>query len=133
MNRAALLADARIAVLFTQRHSGVPVGLPVWFEWDGASARCFAARDSRKIARLRRDPRASLLVSNSVGEPEGWVAFDGRFEIAERGGFELAERLAPRCWDLSLTRNQAMLDAWRQHPDVFVLLTMRPEQIREGQ
>ena len=108
------------------------MGVPVWFDWDGELLRCFAAKRSKKIGRLRRDPFASLLITNTVGETEGWVAFDGQFEIHSQGGIELADTLAPRYWDLNDPAKRAELDGWKQAPEAFVLLTMRPERIREG-
>ena len=77
-----------------------PISVPVWFDWDGVTVQMFASADSPKMRRLQSDPRVSLLVSNDVDEPESWVAFDGSVTIDDSGGFELAESLAKRYWDL---------------------------------
>ncbi len=132
MNREEFLSVTRLGTLITHRSSGTPIGVPVWFDWNGEVVRCFAERKSRKITRLSRDPRASLLVSNAVGESEMWVAFDGAVQISDTGGIELAELLTPRYWDLSQPDRQAVFDEWRTAPEAFVLLTMKPDQIREG-
>jgi len=132
MNREEFLSSPRIGVLITQRSSGTPTGVPVWFDWNGEIVRCFTARSSRKVSRLSRDPRASLLVSNAVGEPEGWVAFDGQVRICDTGGIELAAQLAPRYWDLTQPDRRAELARWQSAPQAFVLLTLQPDQIREG-
>ena len=92
----------------------------------------FSARTAAKVTRLTRDPRASLLVTNQVGETEGWVAFNGPVEIASDGGIELAEVLAGRYWDLAQATPRTTLDAWQRAPGAFVLLTLRPTRIREG-
>jgi general stress protein 26 len=136
MNRDQLLSTTRLGILITHRsrgaQMGVPMGVPVWFQWDGELLRCFASKTSAKIKRLQSDPRASLLVTNVVGETEGWVAFDGTIEIHDKGGIELAETLAARYWNLDDPEKRAALDGWKQVPDAFVLLTMRPGRIREG-
>ena len=79
------------------------MGIPVWFDWDGEVVRMFVGKDTPKVHRLRRDPKASVLVTNHIDEPERWVAFDGLVSITDTGGFELAERLAPRYWGLIST------------------------------
>lgn len=132
MDNAYLLETPRLGILISHRADGSALGVPVWFDWDGVLVRCFAAKDSGKIARLARDPRASLLVTNSVGEMEAWLAFDGRVEVREDGGLELAEKLATRYWDLTDAANLAKLAQWRAHPEAFVLLVLTPEKIRAG-
>ena len=73
-----------------------------------------------------------MLVTNDVGEPEAWVAFDGEFSIKEEGGMALAEKLAPLYWDMNEARNAEMLDSWRAYPEAFALLEMTPAKIRSG-
>ena len=92
----------------------------------------FAARTSPKVRRLRSDPRASVLVTNHLHESECWVAFDGEVTISERGGFELAERLAPRYWDLEDPERRDMLELWRKAEDMLCLLTLEPTRVRTG-
>ncbi len=46
------------------------MGIPVWFDWDGEVVRMFAGKDTPKVHRLRRDPKASVLVTNHIDEPE---------------------------------------------------------------
>ena len=130
--RDAFLATPRLAILTTNRVEGTPIGVPVWFDWDGAVVRMFAANTTPKVKRLRRDPRASVLVTNHIDEPEGWVAFDGTVEIHDEGGFELAERLAPRYWDLDDPGRRDTFELWRQARSVFCLLTLAPTRIRNG-
>ncbi|HEX4982571.1 MAG TPA: pyridoxamine 5'-phosphate oxidase family protein [Ilumatobacteraceae bacterium] len=128
-----LLDTTRIGIVLTTRDDGSPIGVPIWFDWDSDGVRMFAGRTSGKIERLERDSRASVLVTNTVGEPEGWVAFDGTVEISESGGVELAAELADRYWDLNDPISRERLDGWLQHPGEFRLLTLRPERVRSGQ
>jgi nitroimidazol reductase NimA-like FMN-containing flavoprotein (pyridoxamine 5'-phosphate oxidase superfamily) len=78
-----------------------PQPRPVWFEAtaDGA-VQFFTAPDSLKIRRLRRDPRASIVVAAPVGERERWVSVAGRTTVEADGAHDLCSRLAARYWDL---------------------------------
>ncbi|PRC54693.1 pyridoxamine 5'-phosphate oxidase, partial [Mycobacterium sp. ITM-2017-0098] len=55
-----------------------PQPRPVWFEATGQGAiQLFPGPDTLKVQRLRRDPRASLVVAAPVGERERWVSIAG--------------------------------------------------------
>ncbi len=131
-DRDAFLTDPRQAILITHRNNSAPMGVPVWFDWTGEKVSMFAAKNTAKIRRLRNNPRASVLVTNHLGEPERWVAFDGDISISEEGGIELANRLAERYWDLNDPERKATLDQWNQVADLFYTLTMVPDKIRTG-
>ena len=78
-----------------------PQPRPVWFEaTDHGTVELFTGPDTLKIRRLRRDPRASLVVAAPVGERERWLSIAGRTEVVADGAHELAARLAARYWDL---------------------------------
>ena len=131
--REDFLAQPRLAILITNDAPGAPVGVPVWFEWTGTNLHMFAGKETPKINRIKRDARASVLVTNAVGEPEAWVAFDGPIDVRDEGGIELATRLADRYWDLGNEQRRAVLSSWQQTPESFCLLTLTPERIRVGQ
>jgi hypothetical protein len=92
----------------------------------------FSGATAGKMRRIARDPRASLTVTNSVGEPEGWVAFDGSISVSTEGAIELAERLARRYWDMSKPELRAELQGWRRSAAELRLLELRPKAIRSG-
>ncbi len=74
-------------------------------------------------------------MANRVGEPEGWVAFDGVVTVsdfAENQWQALIDRLAPRYWDLDMPDYKAEIELWRSAPQMFVSLSMVPERIRSG-
>ena len=133
--RDAFLEEPRLAILMSTTRTGAPLGVPVWFEWSEGGVRMFAVRTSHKVKRLQRDARVSVLVTNRVGEPEGWVAFDGEVEIGDhRGAIELATRLAGRYWDLDDPERRKMLDLWQGLPETtWCTLTLSPQRIRAGQ
>ena len=131
-NNSHLLERPRIGILVANRANGSALGLPVWFDWDGTTLRLIASRESHKARRLRQDPRASLLVTNDVGEPEAWLAFDGELKLADEGGGDLALQLAERYWDLDDPDRAAEFAVWKAHPEIFVLHEMTPQRIRSG-
>ncbi|MEU8746385.1 pyridoxamine 5'-phosphate oxidase family protein [Streptomyces parvulus] len=78
-----------------------PQPRPVWFEaTHEGTVQLFTGPETVKVRRLRRDPRASLLVASPVGERERWVSVAGRTTLEADGAHELAARLAARYWDL---------------------------------
>ena len=131
----AFLAEPRLAVLMYHGARLSPTGVPVWFDWDGATLRIFAARNSAKVKHIRNNPNVSVLVTNRVGEPEGWVAFDGKANILECVPSEwtaLLDRVAPRYWDMTEQNYADEIENWRKAPEAFVLLQFQPESIRSG-
>jgi nitroimidazol reductase NimA-like FMN-containing flavoprotein (pyridoxamine 5'-phosphate oxidase superfamily) len=79
-----------------------PQPRPVWFEaTEDATIQLFTAVDSPKVRRLRRDPRASIVVAAPVGERERWVSIAGRTTVETDGAHDLCSRLAARYWDLN--------------------------------
>ncbi|GIG39229.1 pyridoxamine 5'-phosphate oxidase family protein [Cellulomonas phragmiteti] len=75
---------------------------PVWFELaDDGTVQLFTGPDTLKVRRLRRDPRASLVVAAPVGEREHWVSVAGPVTVEPDGAHDLAARLAARYWDLT--------------------------------
>lgn len=78
-----------------------PQPRPVWFEATAeGTIQLFTAPDSLKVRRLRRDPRASIVVAAPVGERERWLSVAGRTTVEPDGAHDLATRLAARYWDL---------------------------------
>ena len=43
--REAFLATPRLAILMTNREDPAPIGVPVWFEWNGTTVEMFAGAD----------------------------------------------------------------------------------------
>lgn len=75
---------------------------PVWFEAaDDGTVEIFTEAGAVKVRRLRRDPRASLVVTAPAGEPEHWVSVAGAVTITPDGAADLARRLGARYYDLT--------------------------------
>jgi Pyridoxamine 5'-phosphate oxidase len=78
-----------------------PQPRPVWFEATvEGTIHLFTGPDTLKVRRLRRDPRASIIVAAPVGERERWVSVAGRTTMEPDGAHDLVARLATRYWDL---------------------------------
>ena len=78
-----------------------PQPRPVWFEAtaDG-TIQLFTGPGTVKVRRLKRDPRASIVIAAPVGERERWVSVAGRATVETDGAHDLCTRLAARYWDL---------------------------------
>ena len=128
--REAFLREVRIAKLATLNADGSPTIVPVWFEWDGATAALFTGRTSPKIRRIARDSRVALSVEEGVGATEAWVTIEGTASVEQSGGYELAERLAQRYYEEP--RRSEALSEWEQARDEFVVVRITPSRIRTG-
>jgi PPOX class probable F420-dependent enzyme len=65
----AEIASAHTGILTTLRRDGMPIALPVWFVAEDRTIAMRTPAGTKKIARVRRDPRASFLVESG----ERWV------------------------------------------------------------
>ena len=78
---AAFLAEPRNVVVAGTRRDGRPHVSPNWFYWDGERIYISTTRGRVKYAMFRNDPRAQLLVDDSVGFRA--VLIPGTVEIRE--------------------------------------------------
>src|ERR1700742_2975425 len=65
----AEIAAAHTGILTTLRGNGMPIALPVWFVAEDRTVAMRTPGATKKIARIRNDPRASFLVESG----ERWV------------------------------------------------------------
>ncbi|PRC47053.1 pyridoxamine 5'-phosphate oxidase, partial [Mycobacterium sp. ITM-2017-0098] len=83
--------------------------------------------DTLKVQRLRRDPRASLVVAAPVGERERWVSIAGPATVHADGAHDLVRRLAARYWDLDDTGRAGDLAEMVQ--GAWVRVVIHPEEV----
>ncbi|MBC8092053.1 MAG: pyridoxamine 5'-phosphate oxidase family protein [Pseudonocardia sp.] len=77
-----------------------PQPRPVWFEATAeGTIQLFTGPETLKVRRLRRDPRASIIVAAPVGERERWVSVAGHTTLEPDGAHDLVARLFARYWD----------------------------------
>lgn len=101
---------------------------PVWFEATAeGTIQLFTGPETLKVRRLRRDPRASIIVAAPVAERERWVSVAGRTTVETGGAHDLATRLAARYWDLDDPRRAADLAAILADEQVRVVI--HPETV----
>ena len=124
----AFLAGPRLGFLTLPSDTGIPEPRPVWFEaTDDGAVQLFSVATSPKVRRVRRDPRATIVAANAVGEPENWISISGTASVEEDGGRELAARLGPRYWDLDDPDKAAELESILAAD--LVRIVIRPERI----
>ncbi|MGO8938367.1 MAG: pyridoxamine 5'-phosphate oxidase family protein [Mycobacterium sp.] len=63
------IAGAHTGILTTLRRDGMPIALPVWFVAEDRTVAMRTPAGTKKLARVRNDPRASFLVESG----ERWV------------------------------------------------------------
>ena len=93
-----LLGQRLVAVLGTVGSAGVPHLTPIWFADGGDAILLATASSSRKVANLRRDPRAALVLHDSrPGFEVCGVSIEGRCAVVSGpGAAELVERVHRR-------------------------------------
>ncbi len=76
--------SAHTGILTTLRRDGMPIALPVWFVVDDRSIAMMTPTGTKKIARIRHDPRASFLVESGERYTElRGVHLTGRVKVVE--------------------------------------------------
>lgn len=55
------IASAHTGILTTLRRDGMPIALPVWFVAEDRTVEMMTPSRTKKIARVRHDPRAAFL------------------------------------------------------------------------
>lgn len=128
--RDSFLQETRIAKLATLNRDGSPTIVPVWFEWDGATAALFTHKASPKVARMRLHPSVALSVEEGVGVSEAWVTIEGTATVEPGGGWDLANRLAQRYY--TAEQNRTVLPAWKRLADDWIVVRIVPKRIRSS-
>jgi PPOX class probable F420-dependent enzyme len=78
------IESAHTGILTTLRRDGMPIALPVWFVVDDRSVALTTPAGTKKIARIRHDPRASFLVESGEQYTElRGVHLTGRIDVVE--------------------------------------------------
>lgn len=105
-----------------------PQPRPVWFEHTAeGTIELFTDLASPKVERLRRDPRASIVVAAPATERERWVSVAGRAAVETGGAPELVERLAARYWNLDDPTRAHDLAELRA--GTWFRIVLRPEKV----
>jgi PPOX class probable F420-dependent enzyme len=113
----AELAAAHTGILTTRRADGVPIALPVWFVVLDARIYIGTPANTKKVARIRRDPVVSFLVESGQrwAELRG-VHLTGRARVVDDP--ELRDRVHAALrekYEAYRTARAAMPEATRRH------------------
>ncbi|MEY9871619.1 PPOX class probable F420-dependent enzyme [Streptacidiphilus sp. MAP12-33] len=91
------LTRARYVSLTTYRKDGSPVATPVWHVVDGGRLYVWTEADSWKVKRLRRNPRAKVVVCDVRGRiAPGAAEAEGTGRLLDDEGREMVRRLLGR-------------------------------------
>jgi PPOX class probable F420-dependent enzyme len=90
-----LLELQLVAVLATYRRDGGVLLSPVWHEWRDGGFNVATGSGGVKVAHLRRDPRASILVHEHAPPYRG-LEVRGQALLLSEGAHNMARRLAIR-------------------------------------
>jgi PPOX class probable F420-dependent enzyme len=116
----AELAAAHTGILTTLRADGMPIALPVWFVAFDERVYVSAPGHTKKLTRIRRDPRVSFLVESGERWAElravhltGEALIVEEAEVLERVELALDEKYAAY-----RTQRETMPDATREYYEV---------------
>jgi PPOX class probable F420-dependent enzyme len=124
-----VLRGAHTGILTTLRRDGSPVALPVWFVVEGRTILVSGPVTTKKLVRVRRDPRVSFLVESG----EAWaelqaVHVSGRAEIVADPDWAAVDAIFDEKYRAFRTASEDMPERTRAHYDVGrALLRIVPE------
>jgi general stress protein 26 len=124
----AFLQAPRLAMFSTAVGQAWSRPVPVWYDWNGSLVTVFSFHSAPKVARLRADPRAHVLVANNAQEAEHWVSISGPVEITTVDPAWL-EGVAARYWDLSDPEKAKVVASWVAVIDQLVSLELTPTEV----
>lgn len=127
------LSEEKVGILTTLRADGMPVALPMWFVLVDRRVFIQTHANTKKVARIRRDPRASFLVEAG----ERWaelkaVHLSGRIGIeTDEGVVANVAREADRKYAELRTTPERLPDATKRHyaPELVTLRLDHDERI----
>ena len=111
------LRSAHTGILTTLRGDGMPITLPMWFVVIDRTI-CFSAPSrTKKVVRLRHDPRASFLIESGARWAElRAVHLTGRVEeVTDPAEVARIDEALDAKYAASRTRSSAMPDSTREH------------------
>jgi len=112
-----VLARAHTGILTTLRRDGMPISLPMWFVALERTICISAPSGTKKLARLRHDPRASFLVESG----ERWAELEavhltGRIEtVTDEAEIARIEHALDAKYAAFRTASTEMPQATRKH------------------
>ena len=124
----AFLQARRLGMFSTAVGEGWSRPVPVWYDWNGASVTVFSFRNAPKVARVRAEPRAHILMANHPDETEHWVSIAGTVTLSDTDP-EWLGRVAARYWDLSDPARGDVVREWQADVASLISLEITPTEV----
>ncbi|MHB9756578.1 PPOX class F420-dependent oxidoreductase [Streptomyces sp. BYX5S] len=122
----AALRRARYVSLITYRKNGTPVATPVWHAVDGDRLYVRSAAAAWKVKRLRRDPRAEVVVCDLRGRvAPGAARAEGQGRVLDEEGTKKAGALLRKKYVMARIGDwySAATGRHRRHPVIGLEIT----------
>ena len=125
----AVIEKSHTGIVTTLRADGSPIALPIWFVALDRTIYLRTPQKAKKVARVRRDPRASFLVESG----DRWadlcaVHLGGRLELVDdETTMGAIQRALDDKYAAFRTDRSAMPDATREHYAQWCFLRFVPE------
>lgn len=125
----AYLAQGHTGILTTLRRDGFPVSLPTWYVADEGSIYLNTPAKTKKLARIRHDPRASFLVESGLAwaELEAVMLYGRLREVEDETLRERIDGLLEDKYRAYRTQRSRQPDATQRHYARGVMLCFEPE------
>jgi PPOX class probable F420-dependent enzyme len=94
------LGASKHVMLTSYKKDGTPVGLPMWFAYDGDRVVMWTNPNSWKVKRIRRNPSVLLQICDSKGNRTTGYAVVGHAEIQDAAGTERTRAAVARKYGL---------------------------------
>ena len=92
---AEITKPAVLGIITTVNPDGSPQATPIWYDYDGESFNVTAFASRVKVRNIRRNPRVSLVVVDTVSYG-GPLIVNGTAELVEEGAHEATQRMGIR-------------------------------------
>ena len=126
----AVIEAAHTGILTTLRADGLPITLPVWFVVLDRTIALAAPSRTKKVARVRHDPRASFLVESGKRWAElRAVHLTGRIEVVDDEATRAAiDEALDAKYAAFRTPREAMPEPTQAHYAGRTFLRLRPDE-----
>ncbi len=123
------LEAGHTGILTTLRRDGFPVSLPTWYVADGGRIYLNTPARTKKLARIRHDPRASFLVESGLAwaELKAVMRYGRIHEVEDEALRERIDRLLKEKYRAFRTQRAHQPSATRRHYAKGVMLCFVPE------
>ena len=121
---AEITQPAILGIITTVNPAGSPQATPIWYDYDGESFNVTAFANRVKVRNIRRNPRVSLVMVDTVSYGDALIV-NGTAELIEEGAHEATQRMGIRYQGEQRGRESAA----RMTGQPRVIIRIKPERI----